>query len=374
MKTVALVTSIGYSVPNFRATLIERLVERGARVLAMAPDFDDRLRDRVRALGAEPIDISLERAGMAPARDLADAARLWHLFRRHRPDAVLNYFVKPVIWGGLAAAAARVPRRVAMLEGLGYLFGEDGAASFKRRLARGAAERLYRAALATADRTLFLNEEDRALFVRRRIVDPARSLNIGGVGVRLSDYAPGPGPTGGVTFLLMARLLREKGIVEYVEAARLVKRTHPEARFVLLGGVDLNPTALSAAEIREWVDQGLVEWPGHVDDVRDWVARASVFVLPSFYREGVPRSTQEAMAMGKPIITTDQVGCRDTVEPGVNGFLVPPRGVEPLAAAMRRFVEEPRLIARMGAESRRLAEERFDVARTDRLLTDLLLG
>lgn len=374
MSTVALVTSIGYSVPNFRATLIRALVERGVRVLAMAPDYDDPLRARVRDLGAEPIDISLQRAGLMPSRDLVDAAGLWRHFRQYRPDAVLNYFAKPVIYGGLAARAAGVPRRIAMLEGLGYIFGEDAGTSVKRRLVRQLAEQMYRVALATADRTVFLNREDRALFVERGIVRPDRAINIGGVGVHLPDYPVTPPPTSPITFLLMARLLREKGVVEYVEAARLVKRSRPDVRFVLLGGPDLNPTGLTEDEVGQWVREGVIEWPGHVDDVRNWVARSSVFVLPSFYREGVPRSIQEAMAMGRPIITTDQVGCRDTVEPGVNGFLVPMRAVEPLAEAMLRFVERPNLIATMGAASRRLAEERFDVARTDRLLIDLLLG
>lgn len=374
MTTVALMTSIAYSLPNFRRTLIEALVARGVRVLALAPDYDERVRARVSALGAEPINISLARAGVAPGRDVADTARLWRLFRTTRPDALLAYFAKPVIYGIIAAAAAGVPRRIAMLEGLGYIFADDGARSVKRRAIRRISETLYRPALALTDSTVFLNQEDRALFVERGLVKPEKAINIGGVGVKLDDYQASPGPTDPVTFILAARLLREKGVIEYVEAARLVKARRPDTRFVLLGGPDLNPTGLTPAEVQAWVDEGTIEWPGHVDDVRDRVAGASVFVLPSFYREGVPRSIQEAMALGKPIITTDQVGCRDTVEEGVNGFLVPQRQIVPLAEAMMRFVDQPALTTAMGAASRRMAEERYDVARTDRLLIDLLLG
>lgn len=374
MNHVALVTSIAYSLPNFRGSLIAELVARGARVSALAPDYDDAVRARVRALGAEPVDISLRRAGMNPARDGADVVRLWRMFRQLRPDAVLNYFAKPVIYGTLAAAAAGVPRRIAMIEGLGYVFGDEGAATLKRRALRKATEALYRAALSKADAALFLNRDDHELFVRHDVVAVSKARNIGGVGVVLNAFQVAPPRTIPVTFLLAARLLREKGVADYVEAARILKRDYPDARFVLLGGLDPNPSGFSRDEVAGWAREGVVEWPGHVDDVKPWVADASVFVLPSFYREGVPRSIQEAMAMGKPIVTTDNVGCRDTVEEGVNGFLVPKRDPQALAAAMRRFLDDPSLIAPMGAASRRLAEERFDARRTDRLLADLLLG
>ncbi len=373
MTRVALTTSIAYSLPNFRSTLIEALVARGADVFALAPDYDDRTRDRVRALGAAPVDISLQRAGFNPLRDVRDAKRLRTLLTDLRPDAILSYFAKPVIYGTLAAAAARVPRRIAMIEGLGYVFAADGV-SVKRRALRFATEAMYRAALRQADRVLFLNDDDLQHFVSRKIVSQRKASNIGGVGVALDHFPPTPPQTDPATFLLMARLLREKGVGEYVEAARLLKREFPRARFILLGGFDPNPGSIRPDEVAGWVRDGLIEWPGHVEDVRPWIAGASAFVLPSFYREGVPRSIQEAMAMAKPIITTDHVGCRDTVDDGVNGFLVPTRDVASLAAAMRCLIVEPGLIEPMGIASRRLAEERFDARRTDHLLADLLLG
>lgn len=374
MTRVVLLTSIAYSLPNFRASLIALLVASGAEVLALAPDYDDRTRERVRNLGARPVDCSMRRAGMNPLRDLADAARLTAQLRQLKPDAILSYFAKPVIYGSVAAAIARVPRRIAMIEGLGYVFGEDETRSLARRVLRGVTKAMYRIALGQVDDVLFLNADDHRLFTGEGVVDGGTARNIGGVGVDLSAFAVAPAVTHPVSFILAARLLREKGIEYFVAAARELKGDYPDARFILLGGVDPNPSGISADEVRRWVGEGVIEWPGHVEDVRPWIAGASVFVLPSYYREGVPRSIQEAMAMGKPIVTTDNVGCRDTVEDGVNGWLVPPRDARALAAAMRRLIDAPDRIAPMGLASRRLAEQRFDAHRTDRLLRDLLLG
>ena len=159
--------------------------------------------------------------------------------------------------------------------------------------------------------------------------------------------------------------------VEYAEAARRVKAKYPTARFVLLGGLDPNRGGLGRAQVQAWVTEGLLEWPGHVE-VKPWLAQASVYVLPSYYREGVPRSTQEALAMGRPVITTDAPGCRETVVDGENGFLVPVRDVEALAERMIRFIEEPALIETMGQASRRLAQERFDVRRINARIMEIL--
>lgn len=371
---VALVTSGAQTVANFRGPLIRELRARGASVLALAPDYDPATRGAVAALGAEPIDFSLDRTGMRPARDLVDMVRLAVLLRRLKPDAVLNSFAKPVIFGGFAAAIARVPRRIAMLEGLGYVYQDNGAKpSVARRALRAATHLSYRAAFGVSHRVVFLNREDRAVFVDTGALAPEKAVNIGAIGVDLDDFRREPPVTEPVTFLLMARLLRDKGIVEYAEAARLVRREAPATRFVLLGGLDSNPTGLKAADIEGWVHDDLLEWPGHVPDVRDWIARSSVVVLPSYYREGVPRSLQEAAAMGRPIVTTDNIGCRDTVDHGLNGFLVPIRTAVPLAEAMLRFVREPGLIASMGMASRRVAEKRFDAREANRRLLALLM-
>ena len=367
-RSVAIVSSIAYSLANFRGPLIAAMVAAGVRVYAMAPDHDENTRRQVRILGAEPVDISLERTGMRPVRDLLDIWRLAGMLRRLKPDATFSYFVKPVIYGSLAAKLADVPLRYALVAGLGYVYTpETSRENFKRRALRTLVSFLYRVAFKACRRVFFQNSDDVAQFVESRFIAPDRVVLLNGSGVELDRFKLVPRPTSRPVFLLMARLLREKGILEYVEAARIVRRRHPAARFLLLGGTDPNPGALSREEVEAWVTEGVIEWPGHVDDVRPWIEASSVYVLPS-YREGKPRSTQEAMAAGLPVITTDAPGCRGTVDEGVNGFLVPIRDGSALAAAMLRFVEDPTLIETMGKESRRLAEERFDVHEINALI------
>ena len=368
----AFITSQAFSVSNFRGPLIKDLVSRGIEVLAIAPDYDEETRGSVSALGAVPIDCSFSRTGMNPFSDGLDTLRLAMLLRSLKPDLTLVYFIKPVIFGTLAAWLAGVPRRVAMIEGLGYVFTSSTSREpMRRKVLRSLVSRLYRFALARADKIFFLNSDDIDQFVGADLVQKSKVIKLGGIGVDLAEWPFMEPVTQPVTFLLAARLLREKGIVEYVEAARLVKTRHPEIRFVLLGGIDPNPGSLGQLEVKAWVAEGLVEWPGHVA-VKPWLAQTSVYVLPSYYREGVPRSTQEAMAMGRAVITTDAPGCRETVQAGVNGFLVPVRDVSALANAMLKFVETPGLIKSMGLESRRLAEDRFDAKKINARLLSIL--
>ncbi len=369
---ITIVGNQAFSLVNFRGPLIADMVAAGHRVVALAPDYDEHTREAVRALGAEPLCFSLSRTGMNPLRDIIDMIRLTFMLRRLKPDVTVGYAIKPVIYGTIAAWLAGVPRRFAMIEGLGYVFTPlKGREPMKRRALRSIVEHLYKTALGRATRVFFLNSDDVHEFVSRGLVSEKRVYHLGGIGVDLSEWTPAPPVKEPVTFILVARLLREKGIVEYAEAARIIKAKHPDTRFILLGGLDTNPGGLKRDEIEAWVSEGIIEWPGHVPDVRTWIARASVFVLPS-YREGVPRSTQEAMAMARPVITTDAPGCRDTVIEGENGFLVKPRDAGALADAMERFISEPELIERMGAASRRIAEERFDVRRINRRMMEAM--
>lgn len=362
MAKVAIIGNQAFSLLNFRGPLIRAMVERGHEVLALAPDYDSAQRGKVLALGAKPVNFSLSRTGLNPIRDLSDFVRLLWLLRRLRPDVVLAYAIKPVIYGTLAAWLAGVPKRFALIAGLGYAFTpsrEDNV--LKRKILHFIAEWLYRIALRRATCVFFQNADDLKEFVRRKIVSENKAFLLGPTGVDLFYFRPAPPVKKPVTFVLAARLLREKGVREFAEAARRIKAKYPETRFLLLGGLDTNPGAIRKEEVEAWVREGILEWPGHVSDVRPWLAQASVFVLPSYYREGVPRSIQEAMAMARPVITTDAPGCRETVIPEVNGFLVPVRDVDALVSAMERFILEPDLIEKMGRESRRLAEKRFDV-------------
>jgi glycosyltransferase involved in cell wall biosynthesis len=219
----------------------------------------------------------------------------------------------------------------------------------------------------------FQNPDDERYFVRSGMVSGRqRRVRINGSGVDLARFAAAPLPDGPVTFLLIARLIREKGIIEYVEAARLVKARHPGVRVQLLGSLDSNPTAIAAAEVDSWHKAGLIEYLGAVEDVRPILRQAHVSVLPSFYGEGVPRSLIEALSMGRAIVTTDMPGCRETVDRGRNGILVPPRDVGALADAMIRLVESPHELKAMAMAGRAVAEERFDVREVNRVILEAM--
>ncbi|MGZ3235993.1 MAG: glycosyltransferase family 4 protein [Burkholderiaceae bacterium] len=358
---LALITTQAFSIKNFRGPLITEMVSRGVKVFAFAPDYEESTRAAVRALGAEPVDSFMHRKGMNPLRDIFDVFWLAIQLRRLRLNATFSYFIKPVIYGTLAARLAAVPHRFTIIEGAGYVFTDDERSTKYRRLLRRLVTWLYKLGLSQAHHVFMLNQDDRDLFVGEQMVNPQKVQLLNGIGLNLDHYQQMPPVVEPMCFILVARLLREKGVYDYVAAARQVRNLHPHVRFLLLGTVDVNPGSVRESEVHAWVAEGIVEWPGQVDDVRPWIAQASVFVLPSYYREGLPRSTQEAMAMGRPIITTNTPGCRETVEENVNGFMLPIRNPDALANAMLIFINHPELISKMGIESRRIAEGKFDV-------------
>lgn len=360
-KRFALIGNQAFSLVNFRGTLLRDLASRGGTCFALAPDFTAETEAKVREFGATPIEISLSRTGMNPAHDVTTYLALVDILRAIQPDVVLSYAYKPAILGTLAARAAGVPRRFAMIEGLGWTFGQGGdvVERIKRQTARLASIFLYRRALEAADGVFFLNDEDITEFQRLRLVNESQSIMMGAIGVNLSDWTRKTPMPSMPTFVLLARMIREKGIYDFVEAARLLRREKIEARFLLLGGLDSNPAAIARSELQSWVGEGVIEWPGHVD-AKSWLEKGTVFVLPSYYREGVPRSIQEAMALGMPIITTNVPGCRDTVNPGVNGLLVRPNDPHALATAMRHLAVNPLIAEEMGRNSLQMAKERYD--------------
>ena len=356
-KRVVVIGGQAFSLVNFRSELMQDMQACGCEVYALAPEIDADSRQKLESHGIRPVEISLSRTGLNPFKDILDIVKLWRTLSRIKPDVVFSIAIKPVIYGSWAALLSGVPKRFALIPGLGYAFSAEVQG---RWLIGRAVRMLYRFAICFDHGVLMQNQDDAREFVAGKIVSRDKILAIHATGVNLETWTQAPVSGDRVTFLIAARLLPEKGIRYFVEAARRIKADHPEARFVVLGGLDANPSAIGIDEMKGWVDEGVIEWPGHVV-ARPWIEECSVFVLPSFYREGVPRSIQEAMATGRPIITTDWIGCRETVVDGDNGFLVPPRDVDALADAMRRFIDQPELIETMGARSRALAEERFDV-------------
>jgi glycosyltransferase involved in cell wall biosynthesis len=375
IHSIAFITSQAFSLHNFRGPLIRALVHKGVKVFALAPDYNEASRAEVIALGAEPLDAPMSRAGMNPLKDARDLWRLRQQLVKLRVDASFTYFIKPVIYGTLAARLAGISRRFAMIEGAGYVFIDQDDASFLRRLLRFILMGLYRFALQSASLVFLLNLDDYALFVDGGMVAADKVVLLNGIGVDLDYFSPQPVNFEPICFMMAARLLRTKGVYDYIAAARLVKAQYPEIRFLLLGSVDVNPDSLAQSEIDGWVAEGLIESPGHVADVTYWLKQTSVFVLPSYYREGIPRSIMEAMAMQRPVITTDTVGCRDMVEDGVNGFKVPMRNPEALSKAMLAFVEHPQWIEQMGKASRMMAENKYDVNQVNaKILSDMKIG
>lgn len=342
------------SLINFRGPLLRALVARGWRVIAAAPD-DGQTGQALAAMGVEFAPVAIARAGMNPVADLRTLFEFWRLFRRVRPQVCLFYTIKPVIWGSLAAACAGVPRRLSMITGLGYAF-TAGRAGVLLRLVQG----LYRTALARNQLAIFQNPDDLNLFVERGLVrGPEQCRRVHGSGVDLQQFAPAPLPAAPV-FLLVGRLLADKGVREFAAAAAELKRDFPQARFQLVGWIDSNPSAIAQHELDAWVAAGTIEYLGRLSDVRPALQQCSVYVLPS-YREGTPRSVLEAMAVGRPVVTTDAPGCRETVRDGVNGFLVPVADAAALAAAMRRLLEDPALRERMAEAGLAMARDLYDV-------------
>jgi glycosyltransferase involved in cell wall biosynthesis len=359
-KTFLLIAGYPDSLLNFRGPLLRALLAEGLKVHVAAPDLppNSMIRQQLEALGVQVHEVALKRTGMNPLADMTTVYHLWRLMRRIKPDFSLGYTIKPVIYGNIAAWLAGVPRRFALITGLGYAFqGEAGQRSCLKRVVQG----LYRTALGRAHKVFFQNPDDEALFHVLDIVKPEhrKTVVVNGSGIDVGCFTVAPLPD--VTqFLLIARLLGDKGVREYVKAASIVRGRYPEARFGLVGWVDENPDAIAEEELQHWIEAGDVQFYGRLDDVKPVIAQSSVYVLPS-YREGTPRTVLEAMAMGRPVITTDAPGCRETVVDGDNGFLVPVKAVDELVVAMLKFVEQPELIARMGERSRQVAEEKYDV-------------
>lgn len=374
MKIVVVGTAAS-SVIGFRSDLIRSLVKQGHIVSAFATDYSDQQRIIVRSMGAEPIDYAFNRTGLNAFRDIKDTLTLAKQIKAIKPDLVFSYFAKPVVFGTLAARLAGVPRRIAMLEGLGFTFTEQpNGLPFKTKLICSVQVFLYRLAFPLLDHIVFLNPDDPIDLVEKYKLKVKQVSVLGGIGLNLSDYPYSVPEVQPVRFIFIGRLLAEKGINEYIAAARLVKQQYPKAEFVVLGGLDeANPGGLTQQQLNSLIEHDIVIYPGHVDNVQEWLANSSVFVLPS-YREGVPRSTQEAMAIGRAVITTDVPGCRETVVDGVNGFIVPPWSAAALADKMIRFIEQPELIERMGKESYRIAQEKFDAHKVNQRLVEMLLN
>ena len=340
-------------VVNFRSRLIESLIDQGWRVVVLSPP--DRHVERLAVLGAEHVPLALDNAGTNPLRELGTLRRIRKAMSRISPSVVLTFTPKINIYLSLVARTLGVPV-IANISGLGRAFVSGG---WIERVSRA----LYGLALRWPSTVFFQNEEDRAIFIEAGLVDAARTHRLPGSGVDVDRFSPRPKPQAGpFQFLLVARLLWDKGVGEFVEAARIVKAQHPEVEFALAGFLDVdNPSAVPRSAVEQWEREGVIRFLGSFDDMVPVYAQADCVVLPSYYREGVPRSLLEAASMGTPVITTDSVGCRDTVEDGVTGWLVKPRDVEDLALKIIAVIDAPAgYLAALQLKARLFIQQSFD--------------
>lgn len=366
MKVLVL-SSLASSLINFRGALLSEMAAAGHEVIACAPDADAEVASRLAGMAIAFRTVRMARTGTNPLRDLLTLRDYFRLIRRECPDVVLAYTQKPIIYGGIAARLAGGTRFFAMCSGLGHAFsGDEGVRS---RLLRRIVSSLYRLAVARAEAVFVFNRDDAGEMRRRGILAPGhRVVQVPGSGIDTTAFVHVPVPAIPPTFLLISRLLQNKGLGEFAAAARLVRAECDHARFQILGPFDSNPRSIPAGQLRAWQEEGFITYLGETRDVRPYLAQCTAFVLPSYYREGLPRTILEAMAIGRAIVTTDTPGCRETVFADENGFLVSPRDPVSLAEAMLRLAREEGLAQRLGVASRRLAEERFEVRRVNAVL------
>lgn len=374
MKLVLIGTTAS-SIYKFRCELIKSLVELNHEVYAFTSEYKEDDLSKIRALGATPIPYRLSRGGLNPLNDIKATLSLAKKIKSLQPDLVFSYFSKPVIFGTWAAKLANTPKIIGMLEGLGYTFTEQPeGTTYKTKIIKNIQIGLYKLALPKLDTLIFLNPDDPDDLLQKHTIKVNNVEILGGIGLNLENYpySHTPDTERDIRFLFIGRLLKEKGINEFISAAKKVKKLYPKVTFTVLGAIDnANPGALQEDELERLISSNIIEYPGHVNNIVEWIANSHVFVLPS-YREGVPRSTQEAMAIGRPIITTDVPGCRETVIDGLNGFLIEKWNPDALAKKMIYFIENPEKIEEMGLESYKIAQEKYDANKVNKRLLKIL--
>lgn len=375
MSTIVFIGTIASSIYDFRADLIRSLLKQGHRIYAFTSQYNAEDINKIEQLGAIPVTYTLNRGGLNPLADIVATYQLFKKIKHINPDVVFSYFSKPVIFGTLAAKLAKVPCVIGMLEGLGYTFTEQPEGlSHKTKFIRYIQVFLYKIALPMLDQLIFLNPDDPKDLLETYSIKVKKVVILGGIGLNLQEYPyqPVDDISLPIKFLFIGRLLKEKGIHEFVQAAKLVKKQYPKTQFTILGQIDtFNIGALQQSELDDLIASNVVHYLGWVNNVKDWITNSHVFVLPS-YREGVPRSTQEAMAIGRAIITTDVPGCRETVIQNRNGFIIPRWDSKALAENMIYFIENPKQIRFMGDESHKIALDKFDVEQVNQRLQNIL--
>ncbi|ODP97411.1 hypothetical protein BGL48_14000 [Salinivibrio sp. SS3] len=372
-KTIAIVGTLAESLVGFRGELIKDMVAAGHTVYAFVSEITFTQQLRILELGATPIRYSLSRLGINPYQDIKTIHQLYKLFKQNHIDVSFCYFAKPVIYGTVAAKLAGVPLRVTKIEGLGRPFTLPPTGfSKKQKILQKIQVFLYRCALRFSHHLFLLNPDDKCDLIDKNNINTGQVHLINGIGLNLRHYQFQPSVTAPVRFVFIGRLLNEKGIWYYLQAAQALKEAGYRAECWVVGAPDQGRDAVSPALLKQKVHDGVIHYTGKVDDVRIPLKKSSVFVLPSYYREGVPRSTQEAMAMGRAVITTCSPGCKETVVHHKSGLLIPPHDPHALFNAMKMYIDHPEWIIQHGAMSHQLALHRYDVKKINKNIMRLI--
>ena len=341
---------------NFRGDLIRDMVANGHEVIVTGPNKD--FIEDIMSLGVSQfVEVPLVKDNTSIKGDMFYYKNLKKVINDIRPELVFSYTIKPVIYGSIAAKSCKVPRICSMVTGLGRVYASKG---LKTTIIRSITKILYKKAFSSCDKVIFQNPDDIVEFVNEKYLPREKTALVNGSGVNMERFIKSKLPVDPV-FLMVGRILREKGVIEYCEAAKSVKRTHPNARFILLGGFDNSIGALNMDDLREYIDSGVIEFPGEVKDPVKFYKECSVFVLPSYYREGLPRTILEAMSCGRAIITTDWPGCRVPVTDGVNGYLVPIKDVCALVEKMNFLVVDRTKLEEMADASYEICKNKYEV-------------
>lgn len=359
-KRILLVASASRSLIVFRGDYIKSLIDTGFEVFTAAPEYDSDTIEELKEIGATPITFNLQRTGLNPLKDLKSISELKKIISENNIDLVFPYTVKPVIYGSIAANSKKVPV-ISLITGLGFAFT---GLTFKARTLQRLNETLYKLSIRKNKRVVFQNKDDYQLFLDRNILSKDHKVGfVSGSGVNLNrfDYRENDKTTDNISFVLVARLIKEKGIELYIEAAKVLKAKYPQAEFHVIGAPDKSPSAIKLERLNELKEKGIIVYHGRLKNVQDHLYKRDIFVLPTYYREGVPRSILEALSVGMPVITTKTPGCKETVINGENGFLIEPQNQEELIKSMEYFLINKPKIKEMGIKSREYATKKFDV-------------
>lgn len=355
MKVVVL-SSFTTSLFWFRIDMMKSFLDAGYEVLAVGDAPESEWTESFQELGIRYQQIPVRRNGTNPLHDLKTLRALHKLLKEENPDKIFAYQAKTVIYGGIAANMLGIRDFYPMIAGVGSVFLGDG---LKKKLVRSILVAEYKLGLRNAPKIFFQNRDDLAVFTSHKILPESKAVMINGSGVNIDKFIPTALPEN-VSFLCISRLIRDKGVCEYLDAAREIHKRHPEIRCVLVGPFDTNPSAIKPEDLQPYIEDGSIEYVGEQKDVYPYLRDCTAYVLPS-YHEGTPKTVLEAMASGRPTITTDAPGCRETVEDGVNGYLVPVKDVDAIVEAMEKIIANPVKTAEMAQTARRIAEEKYDV-------------